>query len=198
MNYTKIYMMKNLCKTIFQLSFVLHIVTNLACENRQDLLLAKEYQSKLHRFSFRFGEQWNIRKNVPEPGVEVILVNTDSLRGNVSTITFAVLFDVETANLSSQKVLSTTNSRLLTKNIWKLPTVSFITIHEEGKTRLGNQQAYQVKMTIEFTNGKERIRHMFFTFSDGYFYNVSISADPKNYTAIMKTAKGVLKSFRLL
>ena len=187
----------HLWRTLCILAFAFLGAGILACANRENLLLPHEYRSPIHRFTFRYGEQWNLRTEVPEPGVEVMLVCADSLCGLGSNITFGVMYDAETAHLSQEQILSMANSQLLTRDIRNIPLVSSITIHDEGETQLGTQRAYQVWLTISFINNEERLRKMYLTFKDGYWYNVAVHADPDSFELAMTASQFILKSFRL-
>ncbi|ODS29725.1 MAG: hypothetical protein SCARUB_05170 [Candidatus Scalindua rubra] len=176
---------------------VIFIVECLGCGNPQEVLQPNEYHSQNNQFLFRYGKHWDLKTNVPEPGLEVMLICADSLCGFGTNITFGILYDEVTTTLSQKKVLSIANSRQITTNILNNPLVTSVIVKNEGKTRLGNQPAYQVVMTVKYINGNERVRHSFITFSVGYWYNVSINADPYNYTVAMTTAQSVLDSFRL-
>lgn len=154
----------------------------------------KEYRSNSGRYSMRYGNGWSLT-STPEPGVDAMLVCNANFCGEGSSITFGVRYDPQTSATPANQILSLANSNLLTAQVRGSPLVSSVTIHEEGRTRLGALPAYQVRMTVRFVNGLVRIRHTFFTFSRGYWYNISLHADPEKYEMASKASQQVLSTF---
>ena len=132
-----------------------------------------------------------------EPGVDMALECAAEECGVGSTITFGIRYDSRLTSTSTDAVLSTVNSQLLTAQFGNSPLVSSFQVHEEGETKLGALPAYQVRMTLRLANGLVRVRHTFFTFARGYYYNESLHADPEKYQSARRSAQHILTTFSL-
>jgi hypothetical protein len=157
-----------------------------------------EYKSSSGHYSIRYGSAWSVSTGVREPGVDMALLCTARECGGGSTISFGVRYDPQAASASTDQMLSLANSKILTAQVRNSPLVSSVEVHEEGKATLGALPAYHVRMTVRFFDGRTRIRHSFFTVSRGYWYNVSLHADPEKYNSARSSAQQVLSTFSLL
>ena len=157
---------------------------------------ASEYQSDKSHFSVKFDSNWKTSMTF-EPNVELILVPNSNACSSTASITFGAMYDPKTRGLSAEILLKAVNGDIITRDIKNMPFIKDFMILNEGKTKLGQANAYKVLMSYTTPSRDVRQRKTFVTFNKGFFYNVSFHSTAKSFKSDYDIAEKVLKTFKL-
>lgn len=145
-------------------------------------------------YVIRYDKSWELVPGA-EPGVDVFACGPPHCKSR-STITIGAVYMSQLRDADPKLSMQLASSKLITAQLKAIPMVDSFRVLREGKTRLGQSDAYEVVLEIKLTNGVVRKRHSYSAFSKGYFYNVSFHSDPGTYEADFRRAKVVLDSFQ--
>ena len=158
---------------------------------------AESYTGNKNNFSIVLNDDWTIIET-PDMSTDVMFGCIAKSCDDSSNLAFGTFFNYQLKDGKQSEFLMHANGSVITTNIRNNPFVKNLKILREGRTKLGNTNAYEVLMSYEYTDGRKRIRHTFMTFNAGYVYNISFHSTPTNYEKDFQLAKPVLSTFRFV
>jgi hypothetical protein len=155
---------------------------------------ADDYHSGKNHFSVKFDSDWK-KTESPETTIELALVPNSATCSTVAFISFGAYYDSRMKDVSTDVFMKVANGKAITGQIKATPFIRDFSLIREGRTKLGDSDAYEVLMKYTHTGGP-RFRHSFITFNKGFFYNISFHSTPESYESDFKVAKKIFATFR--
>lgn len=155
---------------------------------------AGEYQSAKNRFTIKFDSDWKTTAS-PDLTIEIALVPNSDACSSRAFLSVGAFYDQTLSGMTVDDFLKIATGEVITRQVKNMPSVTNLKVIREGKTKLGDVNAYEVLMSYTSPAGAH-YRHTFVTFNKGYLYNASFSSTPESFKSDFEVAKKVFKTFR--
>ena len=157
---------------------------------------AETYASPKNRFTLTYAFPWAPAKMVDQE-VELSLLCEKSVCGPTALLSVGAFFDSSLKAGTLSDFLKNANGEAITQRVRASPMIERVNILREGRTKLGQVDAYEVVAEMTIQGGRKRIRHTIMTFNAGFVYTFAIGAPPDSHQKALDAAKPVLAAFRL-
>ena len=157
---------------------------------------AETFRSIASRFSVDYIAPWK-SISLPDPSGELFLLCDEKECGPKVLLSFGAFLEPALKTGKLVDFLSHAKGEVIVQNVRSAPGVAKVLVLREGRSRLGQLEAYEVLAEITLQNGQKRLRHTFMTFDSGYTYNVSLGCAPELHAKALSKAQAVLTTFRL-
>lgn len=156
---------------------------------------AEQFRSNANRFSVDYAAPWKA-VSLPDPSAELFLLCDEKECGPRVLLSFSAYLEPALKSGKLSDFLAHAKADLILQNIRTSPSVSKVNVLREGRSRLGQAEAYEVVAEVILSTGQKRVRHTFMTFNAGYVYNVSLGCAPELHARSLAKAQAVLATHR--
>ena len=156
---------------------------------------AEQFRSNASRFSVDYAAPWKA-VSLPDPSAELFLLCDEKECGPRVLLSFSAYLQPELKSGKLSDFLKYATADMILQNVRTAPGVAKVSVLREGRSRLGQVEAYEVVAEVVLSTGQKRIRHTFLTFNAGYVYNASLGCAPELHARSVMKAQTVLATHR--
>ncbi len=157
--------------------------------------VAQAYSSPKNRFALSYSAPW-VPTSMVDQEMEFFLLCEKTVCGPTVLLSAGAFFDTNLKSGALTDFLKHATGETITQRMRASPMIDKVAILKEGRTKLGQVDAYEVVAEMTIQGGRKRIRHTFMTFNAGYVYTLALGSPPESHKKALETVKPVLATFR--